>query len=97
MEKLHGLKHDIVKLKCKGKTLENVSEFRLLRKTIDKNLNWKKHINNTTKNCYTKLNVLCKIKRHTPLRVRKQLTESLILTKLDYCNELLFDIPKYMN
>ena len=56
----------------------------------------KKHINNTTKNCYTTLNVLSRIKRYTPLPVSKQPAEFLILSKLDYCKELLFDIPKYM-
>ena len=55
-----------------------------------------KHINNATKNCYATLIVLRKIKRYTPLSVHKQLAESLILSKLDYCNELLFEIPKYM-
>ena len=61
MEKLHGFEQDVVKLKCMDKTLENVNEFKLLVITIDKNLHWKKHIYNTTKNCYTTLSVLDKI------------------------------------
>ena len=95
MEKLHGFAQDIVELKCKDKTLENIGEFKLLALTIDKNFNWKKHINNLTKNCYTTFSVLRKIEKYTLIPVRKQLTESLILSKLDYCNELLFDILKY--
>ena len=71
MEKLHGFEQDLVELKCKDKTLGNVSEFKLLGITIDKNLNWKKHINNTTEICYAALKVLRKIKRY----------------RLDYCNE----------
>ena len=51
MEKLHGFEQDVVEFKCKDKTLENVKKFKLLRITIDKNINGKKHINNTTKNC----------------------------------------------
>ena len=39
MEKLHGFEQDVVELKCKGKTLENVNEFKLIGVTIDKNLN----------------------------------------------------------
>ena len=35
-----------------------------------------------------------KLIRYTS-QVRKQLAESLTLSKLDYCNKLLFDIPKY--
>ena len=38
MEKMHGLKQDVVKLKCKYKTLENVDGFKLLGITKDKNL-----------------------------------------------------------
>ena len=43
MEKLHGFGQDVVELKCKDKTLENVNEFKFLGITIEKNLNWKKH------------------------------------------------------
>ena len=93
MEMLHGFEQDEVELKCKDETLENVNKFKLLGIKIDKNLNWKKHINNTTKNCYARLSVLRKIKKYTPLPVRKLLAKSLILSQLDYCNELLFDIP----
>ena len=87
MEKFHGFGQVVVELECKDKTLENVYEFKLLQITTDKNLNWKKHINNTTKNTPEDK------RRYTPLPVRKQLAESLILLKLDYCNELLFEIP----
>ena len=38
----------------------------------DKNRKWKKHVNNTKKNCHATLNVLRKIERYTPLPVRKQ-------------------------
>ena len=79
MEKWHGFAQD--------KTLENIGEFKLLGLTIHKTFNWKKHINNMTKNCYTIFSVLRKIKKYTLITVRKQLTESLILSKLDYCYE----------
>ena len=84
MEKLHVFEQDVVELKCKDKTLENVKEFKLLNITIDKTLNWKKHINDTTKNCYATLNVLRKIKRYTTLPVP---------SLLFYQNDI---IPKYM-
>ena len=68
MEKVHGFEQDVVELICKDK---NVNEFKLLGITLDKNFNWKKHINNTTKICYATLKVMRKIKRY----------------RLDYCNE----------
>ena len=84
MEQLHGFEQEVVGLKCKDKILKNVNEFKLLGITVDKNLNWEKHINNTTKNCYAALNVLRKIKKYTPLPARKQLASriSLIKTRL---------------
>ena len=39
LEKLHGFEQDVVELKCRDKTLENVSKFTLFGITIDKNLN----------------------------------------------------------
>ena len=84
MEQLHGFEQEVVRLECKDKILKNVNEFKLLGITVDKNLNWEKHINNTTKNCYAALNVLRKIKKYTPLPARKQLASriSLIKTRL---------------
>lgn len=70
--------------------------IQILGITVDKNSNRKEHLNNTTENCYATLNVLSKSKRYIQLPESKQLAESLISSRLDYCNELLFDIPKYM-
>ena len=42
-----------------------------------------------------KLAQLRKIKNFTPYHVRKQLAESLILSKLDYCNSMFYDAASY--
>ena len=39
--------------------------------------------------------MLKKLKRCTTLPIRKQLTESLIFYRLDYCNNLFIDLPQY--
>ena len=44
--------------------------------------------------CYRKIFVLKKLKNFAPWHVRKQLAESLVLSKLDYCNVLLFNITQ---
>ena len=91
MEKLHDFEQNVVGYKCKDKILENVNEFKLLG------------INNTQKSQLEKtykqydkelVRNTQHIKRYSPPPVRKQLAESIILSKLDYCNELLFDNPK---
>ena len=40
--------------------------------------------------------ILRQFKRFTPLRVCKNLAESLVLSKLSYCNEVYSQIPKYL-
>ena len=70
IEKLHGFEQNIVELKWKDKgKSKRIQAFWI---AIDKNRKWKKHVNNTTKNCHATLNVLRKIERYTPLPVRKQ-------------------------
>ena len=92
IETLNGFEQDVVTLNCKGKTLD--------RKCKQIQVSWdnkcQKFLLETTKNSYATLNILCNIKRYTPIPVHKQLAESFILSKLDYCEELLFEIPKYM-
>ena len=45
-------------------------------------------MNEITRSCYGVLCTLCKIKRITPFKIRKHLSESLVLSKIDYCNSV---------
>ena len=47
------------------------------------------------KDSYSHLSILTKLKRYTSQSVRKQLVESLIFSRLDYCNNLFIDLPQY--
>ena len=76
--------------------LERVSDYKLLGVIFNEHLDWTNHFQNVTKACYTKLAQLRKIKRFTPYHIRKQLAESLILSKLDYCNSLFPNAPQYL-
>ena len=47
------------------------------------------------KGSYSHLSILNNLKRYTSQSVRKQLVESLIFSRLDYCNNLFIDLPQY--
>ena len=47
------------------------------------------------KDSYPHLSILKKLKRYTSQSVCKQLVESLIFSKLDYCNKFFIDLPQY--
>ena len=62
---------------------------------IDNHLSWTEHINRTLSSCYGSLAVLRKLRSLAPFAIRKQLAESLILSKLDYCDVVINPIPEY--
>ncbi len=51
---------------------------------LDKNLDWTSHLQKLLSSCYGKIAVLRKLKNFTTLRLRKQLIESLIFSKIDF-------------
>ena len=95
MSKHHQLKEEKLKVKCNNVTLERVSEWKLLDITLREHFHLDNHISKFLKDCYSSLSMLKKLKRYTTLPTRKQLTESLIFSRLDYCNNLFIDLQQY--
>ena len=95
MSKRHQLNEEKINVNCNDVTLERVQEWKLLGITLDEHFQFHKHISKLLKDCYSTLCILKKLKRYTSLPVRKQLTESLIFSRLDYCNNLFIDLPQY--
>ena len=81
---------------CNSNKIERESTVKLLGVQFDKHLSWVNHINQVIKSSCGTLRILRQFKRFTPLRVRKNLAESLVLSKLSYCNEVYSQIPKYL-
>ena len=84
MSRLHGLQDAAVQLTCNGETLERVQSIKLLGVTMDEHFSWIEHVKALLSSCYGVLSVLRKLRNLAPFHVRKQLGESLILSKLDY-------------
>ena len=61
--------------------VEGVKNWKVLGVIFDENLSWNVHINEVVRSCLVKLSVLRKLKRYTNHNRRKQLAETLILSK----------------
>ena len=70
---------------------------KLLGIYLDSHLDWKEHVTKLLSSCYGVLAVLRKIRHRAPFKVRKQLAECLVLSKLDYCNTIFHPLPEYQS
>ena len=71
-----------------NKNLEVLETYKLLGVHISNTLRWEKHVNETAS-----LAILRKLRNMAPFQLRKQLAESLILSKLDYCDVVYYGLP----
>ena len=78
----HKLKDEQLQICFNNTELERVTEWKLLGLKM-------------LKDSYSHLCILKKLKRYTSQSVRKHLVESLIFSRLDYCNNLFIDLPQY--
>ena len=83
-------------IKINGNKVEGESFLRILGVHIDEHLQWNIHITKIIKSCHAKLKQLNQIKRCSEFKLRKQLAELMILSKLDYCNTLFHSCPQYL-
>ena len=75
-----------VNIKCNNKNKERVKEYKPLDIILDEHFELYSHVNKILKVGYSTLRRLKLLKRYAPYYLRKQLCESLILLKVDYCN-----------
>ena len=79
-------------IKCIEKAIKRVQCTKLLGIHFDENLSWKLQ---AVKSCYGTLRILRQFKRFKPLSVRKTLAETLVLSKISYCNVVYAQLPNY--
>ena len=87
--------NDILKENCNNQTIEREHQYKLFGVVIDEHFVRCTHARNNFKNNYSTLKILKKLKRYTSYQTRKHLVESLILSKIDYCNVLFKGLPKF--
>ena len=76
-----------------NKFLEVMESYKLLGVHLSNNFRWDKHINETVSSCYASLAILRKLRNMAPFDLRKRLAETLILSKLDYCDLVFYPLP----
>ncbi|XP_066918765.1 uncharacterized protein [Clytia hemisphaerica] len=76
--------------------IERVPLFKLLGIIFTENLTWNEHVKKIVTKAYGTLKSLSLIKRYLPYRVRRQLAESLVLSKIDYGNTVIHNAPQYL-
>ena len=80
------LANSTIGIKAKAKNLGIV---------MDKNLLFNDHINETCKKASFAIRSIGRIRRYLPYDGLKMLVDSLVISRLDYCNSVLYGIPKY--
>jgi len=60
---------------------------------FDSNMNMEDHINSVCRSCYAQLRQIGRIRKYLTIDASKQLVTSLVISRLDYCNALLYGVP----
>ena len=58
-------------------------------------IKWDDHIKHTVSGCYATPSILSKLKYLAKYELRKQLAETLILSKLDYADLVFYSLPQF--
>ena len=83
MSRVHHLDEYNPDIAVSGYKLERIKSCKLLGVHVNEHLKWDDHIKHTVSGCYATLSILRKLEYLAKYELRKQLAETLILSKLD--------------
>ena len=78
-----------------GNQLSPFDHARNLGVNFDANFDFKRHIHNTVSSCNYYIRDIRRIRKHLTLNSATALANALVSSRLDYCNSLLYSVPKY--
>ena len=96
MSRVHHLDEYDPNIAVSGYKLERIKSCKLLGVHINEHLKWDEHIKHTVSGCYATLSILRKLKYLAKYELRKQLAETLILSKLDYADLVFYPLPQFL-
>jgi len=91
MQKLSALD---CSLSVSSSVIKPAAVVRDLGVLLDSELNMKQHVNQVARTCFYQLHHLRQVLRYAGQDVAMQLVSALILSRLDYCNNVLAGLPK---
>ena len=97
ISKIHNLNdpaNETFHIKHHGQPIERVSNYKLLGILFDQHLNWDNQIKRVSSSVYCRLFVLRYLRRTASFRIRKQLAESLLISRLHYCISLSWNLSQ---
>ena len=95
MSHVHSLDKNRPAITISDSTLEYVNVSKLLGVHFHQHLNWDEHVQATCKSCYGTIQIIRKLKNFAGYRLGKHLVESLVLSKLDYCDTVYYPLPEF--
>ena len=87
---------DKVSVNVENINITSISEIRSLGVILDSTMSMEKHVNSITKSAYHILYKISRIRRYLSEDVTKTLVNSLVTSRLDYCNSLLYGLPSIL-
>ena len=90
---LSRLNPEDMKLHFGGNTVEPSDVVRNLGVYFDSELTMRSHVSRVTRSCFHQLRRLRSIRRQLGCEVTKRLVSAFVLSRLDYCNAILAELP----
>ena len=96
MSRVHSLDRDRPFISVSQKNLKYCKVSKILGVHFHENLKWHGHVRTLCKSCFCSIRILKKVKNFADHRLCKHLAESLILSKLDYCDTVFYPLPDFL-
>ena len=81
-------------IQIRTKVVEPLNSVEYLGVTFDKFMEMEKQINIVSRTCYYHIRRISKIRKYLDIDSAKTLIQNLVISRLDYCNSLLINLPK---
>ena len=94
MSSHHKLADCALNFTVRDNSLERVESRKLLGVNVDSNLKWDDSMKHLAASCYGILATLKKVKNFTNYKLRKDLAESLVLSRLDFSDIVFYPLSE---